>query len=209
MSSIAVIDYGAGNLRSVAKAFEHLGYKAIITSEPSIIKDTARAVLPGVGAFGSCFSALKNKGLDTVVKDFIKTGKPFLGICVGMQMLFEKSFEFGENKGLGLLKGEACRFPEEIVSKGFKIPHTGWNTLDIKQSSHPVMAGLKSGAYAYFVHSYKVEASDKKVIVAECEHGVRFTAIASFENIFGVQFHPEKSQKTGLRILKNFGEWKC
>lgn len=209
MSKIAVIDYEAGNLRSVQKAFESLGYDAVVTSDAQIIKSAHKVVLPGVGAFGDCVGGLEKAGLRETVLGVIDSGRPFLGICVGMQMLFDKSYEFGEHDGLGIFRGSVQKFPGEIVKQGMKIPHMGWNSLSIKQKNHPVLKGINDGDMVYFVHSYYVQSEDSSVIAAECEYGVTFTAAAARDNIFATQFHPEKSQATGLRLLKNFGEWKC
>ncbi|GAB1536103.1 imidazole glycerol phosphate synthase subunit HisH [Geovibrio sp. ADMFC3] len=209
MSKIAVIDYEAGNLRSVQKAFESLGYDAVVTSDASVIKSAHKVVLPGVGAFGDCVSGLEKAELKETVLDVISSGKPFFGICVGMQMLFEKSFEFGEHEGLGVFRGSVKKFPDEIVKKGMKIPHMGWNSLNITQKDHPVLKGINDGDMVYFVHSYYVQSEDRAVVAAECEYGVNFTAAAARDNVFATQFHPEKSQTTGLKLLKNFGEWKC
>jgi glutamine amidotransferase len=209
VSKIAVIDYGMGNLRSVQKALESLGHEVFVTGDPLVIKKSGRAVLPGVGAFGDCLSGLQSACLDEAVFRFIESGRPFLGICVGMQMLFEKSWEFGEHKGLGVFKGEVKKFPENIVKDGMKIPHMGWNSLIIRQAEHPVFSGIEDGSRFYFVHSFYVQAGREESIAAECDYGVRFTAAAAKDNIFATQFHPEKSQELGLRMLKNFGEWKC
>ncbi|QAR31957.1 imidazole glycerol phosphate synthase subunit HisH [Geovibrio thiophilus] len=209
MSKIAIIDYEAGNLRSVQKAFESLGYDAAVTSDAGDIKSAAKVVLPGVGAFGDCVSGLERAGLRETVLGVIASGRPFLGICVGMQMLFDKSYEFGEHDGLGIFRGSVKKFPDEIVKQRMKIPHMGWNSLSIKQKNHPVLNGINDGDMVYFVHSYYVQSEDAAVIAAECDYGVTFTAAAARDNIFATQFHPEKSQTTGLRLLKNFGEWKC
>lgn len=209
MIDVAVIDYGMGNLRSVQKAFESLGFNALITANAADIKNAGRVVLPGVGAFGDCLAGLEKSGLRQAVLDTVQSGKPFLGICVGMQMLFDKSFEFGEHDGLGLFKGAVKKFPDEIVKQGMKIPHMGWNSLNIKQKGHPVLKGIEEGSTVYFVHSYCVAAENAAEVAAECSYGVTFTAAAARDNIFATQFHPEKSQANGIKILKNFGEWKC
>jgi glutamine amidotransferase len=155
------------------------------------------------------FSWTRKSGLRQAVLDTVNSGKPFLGICVGMQMLFEKSFEFGEHDGLGLFKGAVKKFPDEIVKGGMKIPHMGWNKLTIKQKEHPVLKGVDDGSMVYFVHSYCVAGETMADVAAECTYGITFTAAAARENIFATQFHPEKSQVNGVKILKNFGEWKC
>lgn len=205
---IAVIDYGMGNLRSVQKSLEIIGQKAVITSSPEEVLKADRVVLPGVGAFGDCLDGLTKTGLKDAALEFIKKGKPFLGICVGMQMLFEKGYEFGEHDGLGIFKGEVKKFPDEIVAKGMKIPHMGWNTVT-KKADHPVLKGIETGEHFYFVHSYFAKAERDGVELLECEYGVSFTAMAGRENIVATQFHPEKSQKLGLHLLENFCGWKC
>lgn len=204
---IAIIDYGMGNLRSVEKAFLHLGYNAVITDDADTLKQADRAVLPGVGAFGDCLSGLESAGLKEAVFKFMASGKPFLGICVGMQMLFEKSTEFGSNNGLSIFPGTIQRFPENLIADGKKIPHMGWNNISI-DSPHPVLAGVENNASVYFVHSYYAPVAPEYTI-ASCEYGVLFSAAIAKDNIFATQFHPEKSQQIGLQILKNFGEWIC
>jgi len=206
---IAVIDYELGNLRSVQKSLELVGNKdVLITSDPETVMKADRVVLPGVGAFGDCTKGLSDAGLTESVFEFIKTGKPILGICVGMQMMFEKSYEFGEHAGLGIFKGEVKKFPDEIVKKGMKIPHMGWNTI-IKNFDHPVLEGIETGEHFYFVHSYYATADREGVAALECDYGVRFTAMAARDNIVATQFHPEKSQKMGLKLLENFSSWNC
>ena len=205
---IAVIDYGMGNLRSVEKALQSLGYDAQITGDPEKVLKADRAVLPGVGAFGDCLDGLVKTGLKDAVLEYIKTGKPMLGICVGMQLLFDKSLEFGEHEGLGVFKGVVKKFPEEIAHNGMKIPQMGWNQID-KKFEHPLLDGVNSGDYFYFVHSYCVSAEEKGVEALSCNYGVDFTAMCIRDNVAATQFHPEKSQKLGVHLLKNFGEWKC
>lgn len=205
---IAVIDYGMGNLRSVEKALQFLGYDAVITGDPETVLKAERAVLPGVGAFGDCYGGLVNSGLKDAVIEYIKSGRPFLGICVGMQLLFEKSLEFGEHEGLGIFKGVVQKFPEEITKQGMKIPHMGWNQVD-KKFEHPLLDGIAPEDYFYFVHSYCVRAEEKGVEALSCNYGTDFTAMCIRDNVAATQFHPEKSQKLGVHLLKNFGEWKC
>lgn len=200
---IAIVDYGMGNLKSVYNAFKLLGIEAKIVSDPNEVKMADRLVLPGVGAFGDCMKGLIDRGLVDGIRDFISSGKPFLGICVGMQLLFEKSFEFGEQIGLGYFKGAVKRFPEK---DRFKIPHMGWNQVNIL-SKHPLINGLKEGSFLYFVHSYYAPVIDETVL--KCSYIEDFSAMVVRDNIAAVQFHPEKSQKLGLTILKNFGEWQC
>lgn len=204
---IAIIDYGMGNLRSVENAFLHLGYNAVVTDKPEVLAKADRVILPGVGAFGDCLAGLKESGLYDATRAFMDSGKPFLGICVGMQMLFEESTEFGTHKGIGIFNGSIHKFPDELKAKGMKVPHMGWNNISI-QKSHPILAGIDDGASVYFVHSYYAPVYEKD-IVASCKYGVDFAAMVVRDNIVATQFHPEKSQGIGLTILKNFGEWKC
>ncbi|MGB9732238.1 MULTISPECIES: imidazole glycerol phosphate synthase subunit HisH [Calditerrivibrio] len=200
---IGIVDYGMGNLKSVYNAFKKLGIDAKIVSDERDIKDLDKLILPGVGAFGDCMKGLIDRGLIDSVKSFIASGKPFLGICVGMQLLFEKSLEFGEQIGLGYFKGTVKRFPE----KGrFKIPHMGWNQINILKR-HSLIDGIENGTYFYFVHSYYAPVVEETII--SCDYIDNFSAMVVRDNIAAVQFHPEKSQDKGLRILKNFGEWRC
>ncbi len=196
---IAVVDYGRGNLRSVQKAFEHLGYEAVVTRDPEVILRADKAVLPGVGAFGDCMENLRRFGLVEVVKEFIASGKPFLGICLGLQLLFSESEEFGPVEGLGVVKGRVVRFP-----RGLKIPHMGWNQVEVVSGSG-LFEGIKSGDYFYFVHSFYVVPEDESVVATYTDYGVRFASSICVDNIFATQFHPEKSQRLGLRVLDNFG----
>jgi imidazole glycerol-phosphate synthase subunit HisH len=202
-TSIAIIDYGMGNLRSVQKGFEKIGCQAIITGDPAVVAAAEKIVLPGVGAFEDAIGELRRKNLVTPVLDAIHSGKPFLGICLGLQMLFETSYENGRHEGLGVLKGDCVRFelPEE-----YAVPHMGWNQLMIRRPA-PVLNGLAEGTYVYFVHSYYVVPSEPEVIAAETDYGGPFCAMIWRDNIFAAQFHPEKSQAEGLKILKNFAEW--
>jgi len=195
---IAIIDYGVGNLRSVQKAFERAGAEEVrITQDPEIIHQADKLVLPGVGAIRSAMDRLSDMNLINVIKDEALSGKPFFGICVGFQLLFEKGFEFGETACLGLIAGTVQRFPGKV-----KIPQIGWNTL--KCHSHPMWNGLPEGADVYFCHSFYATPSDRGVIAAETEYGITYCAAVARDNIFGVQFHPEKSQTAGLTILRNF-----
>lgn len=203
---IAIIDYGMGNLRSVEKAFLSMNYPAVITSDPEVVLNADRAILPGVGAFADCFDGLLNSGLHDATLAFIASGRPFMGICVGMQMLFEKSYEFGIHEGLGHFSGVVRKFPDEIVAEGMKIPHMGWNTVK-KCIDHPLLDGIEDNAYFYFVHSYYVDTPDTSIVAASCEYGVPFTAMAVRGNVAATQFHPEKSQKNGITLLRNFAEW--
>lgn len=195
---IAVIDYGMGNLRSVQKAFEYLGYKAVITQQPSEIQKADKVVLPGVGAFKDAMQTIKQKGIDKVLYDVVEQKKPLLGICLGMQMFFEKSYEYGEHKGLGILQGEIVKLPE-----GVKIPHMGWNSLNIKKKN-PLFEGLSQEPYVYFVHSYHLN-TEADIVSATTYYGKEIQVAAQKENVFALQFHPEKSGDVGLNILQNFG----
>ena len=195
---IAVIDYGMGNLRSVQKAFEYLGYKAVITQQPSEIQKADKVVLPGVGAFKDAMQTIKQKGIDKVLYGVVEQKKPLLGICLGMQMFFEKSYEYGEHKGLGILQGEIVKLPE-----GVKIPHMGWNSLNIKKKN-PLFEGLSQEPYVYFVHSYHLN-TEADIVSATTYYGKEIQVAAQKENVFALQFHPEKSGDVGLNILQNFG----
>lgn len=195
---IAIIDYGMGNLRSVQKAFEFLGFEAIITDKPEEILKAEKVVLPGVGAFCDAINTIREKGIDKVIEQVVKENKPFLGICLGMQMMFDKSYENGEHTGLGIISGEIVRLPEDE-----KVPHMGWNSLDIKKDS-PLFKGLPEEAYVYFVHSYHLETK-ADVVSATCFYGKEIQVAAEKNNVFALQFHPEKSGNTGLKILENFG----
>ena len=195
---IAIIDYGMGNLRSVQKAFEYLGYKAVITQQPSEIQKADKVVLPGVGAFKDAMQTIKQKGIDKVLYDVVEQKKPLLGICLGMQMFFEKSYEYGEHKGLAILQGEIVKLPE-----GVKIPHMGWNSLNIKKKS-PLFEGLSQEPYVYFVHSYHLN-TEADIVSATTYYGKEIQVAAQKENVFALQFHPEKSGDVGLNILQNFG----
>jgi glutamine amidotransferase len=198
---IAIIDYGAGNLRSVRNALIYLGAGVITACTPDQLDGAHKIVLPGVGAFGAGIKALCAAGFEEPIKQAVEIGTPLLGICLGLQYLFESSDEMGSHKGLGLLPGRVTRFP----SDGPKVPHIGWNSLQIRRES-PLLAGVPDGAYAYFVHSYYVEAGDPADVLAATDYGISFASAVGHDNIFGIQPHPEKSQKVGLRILKNFIE---
>jgi imidazole glycerol-phosphate synthase subunit HisH len=199
---IAIVDYGMGNLRSVEKGVARAGVPTVVTGDPQQIRSARGVVLPGVGAFGACMENLARGGLADVVREVVRSGTPFLGICLGLQLLFEESEEFGPVRGLGILPGRVVRFagPTPI---GLKIPQIGWNQLRIER---PVaeLEGVGESPYVYFVHSYYVVPSDAALTVASTEYGVRFTAAVAWKNVFACQFHPEKSQAIGLRILENF-----
>ena len=198
MSQVAIIDYGVGNLRSVEKAFAATDCKAIVSSDEKDLRAAERLVLPGVGAFGACMRALSERGFDELVHERVREGTLLLGVCVGMQLLFEESDEFGATPGLGLLRGKVRRFSDELV-----VPHVGWNRIE-QVREHPVLAEVADQSHFYFVHSYYCEPLDDQVITATTEYGLRYASIVASENICGVQFHPEKSQQAGLRLLKNF-----
>ncbi len=196
---IAVIDYGAGNLTNVTKAFKSLGIESVVTDDPSVIKNASKIILPGVGSFGEAMQSLRNRGLDKIIKEETASGKPFLGICLGMQLLFEESEESPGVEGLGILKGRIQKIPP---SPGLKIPHMGWN--DIKCRGR-LFEGLDS-PYVYFVHSYCLDAKDKSIVSATADYGTVIESAVESGNIFAVQFHPEKSGDKGLKILSNFCE---
>lgn len=198
MSRVAIIDYGVGNLRSVEKAFAATGCEAIVSGDESVLRKAERLVLPGVGAFGACMKALAERGFDRLVRERVEDGTPLLGVCVGMQLLFEESVEFGSTPGLGLLRGRVRRFNDELV-----VPHVGWNQID-QIREHSLFADVANQSFFYFVHSYYCEPEDNSVAAGETEYGIRYASVVAHKNICGVQFHPEKSQDTGLRLLRNF-----
>ena len=195
---IAIIDYGMGNLRSVQKAFEFVGHNAVVTDDINIIRKAEKVVLPGVGAFGDAIKTLREKQIDKEIYNIVKEDKPFLGICLGMQLMFDKSYEHGEYQGLGIMPGEIVRLPETV-----KIPQIGWNNLDIKMRS-PLFDNLPESPYVYFVHSFHLETS-APVVSATTFYGKEIQVAAQKGNTFALQFHPEKSGDIGLEILKNFG----
>lgn len=195
---IAIIDYGMGNLRSVQKAFEFLGFDARITDNKNDLKDASHIVLPGVGAFADAAVCLERSGMQQTMLEEIKKGKPFLGICLGMQLLFDISYENGEYKGLGLVSGEVVPFKVY----GLKVPHMGWNSLVARDNT---LFDEGEGRFVYFVHSYHATGVPEAYIIAEADYGYRFTAAVQKDNIFGLQFHPEKSGDTGIDMLRRFG----
>ncbi len=208
MSVVAVVDYGMGNLRSVAKAIEHVAADArvVVTSDPAAVAAADRVVVPGQGAMPDCMRELAAKGLRQAVID-AAAAKPFLGICIGLQMLFENSDE-GNVAGLGVLPGKVLRFPDaETVAKGLKVPHMGWNEV-AQAEAHPLWRDIPDGARFYFVHSYYVEPADPAAIAGSTIYGIPFTSAVARDNIFAVQFHPEKSAHAGLQLLGNFMRWK-
>ena len=202
MNRVILIDAGTGNLRSVQKALENIGAEVWRTDDPEKVLQGKRVVLPGVGAFGEFMSGLRARGLEAVIKEVAQRGIPLLGICVGMQALFEVGEEMGQHAGLGLLPGDVRRFAEALP---VKIPHTGWNQIEI-QGERQLFCGLESGAYVYFNHSYYCLPEKSSDISATTAHGITYACAVETKNIFGVQFHPEKSQVVGLQILKNFVE---
>jgi len=208
---IAIVDYGMGNLRSVHKALERVGVEAQVTADPQEVLDASKIILPGVGAFRDCMHNLEESHLLEPVIRSIKAGKPFLGICLGLQLLFEESDEFGLHKGMGALPGRVTRFPEAIqdpdTNQPYPIPHMGWNTIEIKKDTL-LFAGIESGSFFYFVHSYYAIPQDPTDIAATTPYGIEFACAVQHDNIHAVQFHPEKSQEIGLRLLKNFGNLK-
>lgn len=203
---IAIIDYGIGNLRSVEKAFLHVGADARLTADPAVVRAARGVVVPGVGAFGACALGLRNGGFAALALETARAGKPLLGICVGMQLLFDSSEEMGQHAGLGLLPGRVLRFPDGMVDAAgqrLKVPQIGWNQLH-HDGSDPLLAGVSSGSYAYFVHSYYCAPAEPSDVVATTDYGLDYASIVRRDNLWGVQFHPEKSQTVGLRILRNF-----
>lgn len=197
---VAIIDYDAGNIKSVEKAIAYLGKEAVITRNPEEILKADHVILPGVGAFGDAMDKLEKYGLIPVIEQVVAKKTPFLGICLGLQLLFEKSAETPGVKGLGILKGEIKRIPEE---EGLKIPHIGWNSLKFPKEGK-LYQGLESDSYVYFVHSYYLEAEDEGIVAATTEYGTLIHASVEKENVFACQFHPEKSSVIGLKILENF-----
>jgi len=203
---IVIIDYGMGNLRSVQKGFEKVGFEALVSDDPRVIEGADKLVLPGVGAFRDCMDNLRQGGFIGPIERHIEAGRPFLGICLGLQLLFTESEEFGRHAGLNIIPGRVRRFPADLQQAGqaLKVPHMGWNQLAIQQPA-PLFEGVPSGESVYFVHSYYVEPEDPSVVAATADYGLTFCAAVWRDNVMATQFHPEKSQQVGLRILKNFG----
>jgi glutamine amidotransferase len=197
---IVIVDYGMANLRSVQKAFESVGHAAEITADPDRVRHAARLVLPGVGAFRDAIARLRDSHLDEPIHEHIRSGRPFLGICLGLQMLFDRSYEDGTYEGLGLFRGEVVRFPHV---PGLKVPHMGWNPLRLRRPA-PLWEGLQDGDAVYFVHSYYVAPTDRAIVAAEADYPEPFAAAVWHENVVATQFHPEKSQRVGLTMLRNF-----
>lgn len=200
MTAIAIIDYQMGNLRSVQKGFEKVGHPASITSSPAELAAADRIVLPGVGAFGDAMAELRRRDLVGPIRDAIAEGKPFLGICLGLQLLFDVGYEGGQFEGLGILRGKVVRFD---LPREFKVPHMGWNRGRFVQPA-PILHGIEDGAYFYFVHSYYCVPEDPSVVAVQSDYGQPFCAAVRKDNLFATQFHPEKSQADGLKLLKNF-----
>lgn len=197
---IAIIDYDAGNIKSVEKALMYLGADTVLTRDPEIIVKADKVILPGVGAFGDAMNRIRGYGLEEVIRDVVKRGTPFLGICLGLQLIFETSQEAPGVSGLSLVKGDILKIPKGEYEK---IPHMGWNSLHLKNDGR-LFKGIDEGAYVYFVHSYYLKAAEEKVVKAETEYNTCIHASVEKDNIFACQFHPEKSSKVGLKILKNF-----
>lgn len=201
---IAVIDYGVGNLFSLCSSLKKIGAECVVTNDKSAISGADKIILPGVGAFGDAAEKLEQSGLGDVVLSLVKEGRPLLGICLGMQLLFDRSFEYGEHMGLGLIKGSVRPLSEYI--SGLKIPHMGWNSLNLKRADCPILKYTKEGDYVYFVHSYMGLCDDEADLAATSDYGVEVCAVVWRGNVFGTQFHPEKSGEGGLKILKAFAE---
>lgn len=201
---IALLDYGSGNLRSVEKALRKVGADVRVAKSPDEIDDARAMVLPGVGAFDDCINAMQKQHLLDAAKNFIESGKPFLGICVGYQALFERSEEFNScAAGLGIFKGSVVKFSEK---NGLKIPQIGWNQIEIAKKNCPLFRGIENGSYVYFVHSFFPQPEDKSIVATKTEYGENFASAIWRDNVFATQFHPEKSQRVGLQLLKNFVE---
>lgn len=203
---IVIIDYGVGNLRSVEKAFAYLGYQALVTSDPATVREAEKVILPGVGAFGKSMESLTRAGMVPVVKEVVASGRPFLGICLGLQMLFQESAEvFGEQltktPGLGILPGQVLRFQSDQL----KVPQIGWNQIKIKKEN-PILDGIEDGSFVYFVHSYYVKPTDPELIACTTNYELEYCSGVSQGNVHAFQFHPEKSSGVGLKILKNFAD---
>ena len=201
---IAIIDYGMGNLRSVSKAFEAVGHQAEVTRDTHVIGNASHVVLPGVGAFGDCMANVERYGLAEAIRASIQSGKPFLGICLGLQLLFTESEEFGMHKGLGIIPGRVRRFE---IDPTLKVPHMGWNRVNIQRPC-PLFEGITDGEHWYFVHSYFVDPIDRRIAATTTTYGVPFVSSIWQDNVVACQFHPEKSQGVGLQLMKSFGSWR-
>lgn len=202
---VTIIDYGIGNLRSIEKAFEHVGASVERTDNPEKVTAASRLVLPGVGAFGACINEIRRRDLQGPILDAIAEGTPFLGVCIGMQLLFEEGHEKGVHEGLGVLPGQVHHFHEtsEEPPDGLTVPHMGWNTIEPTRP-HPLLEGMSEAAYVYFVHSYHAVPDQERDVLATTTYGHAFPSIVQRDHVYGVQFHPEKSQEVGLRLLENF-----
>jgi glutamine amidotransferase len=198
MPEIAIIDYGVGNLRSVEKAFAAADHEAVVSGDERVLRSAKGLVLPGVGAFAACMEALSARGFDELVRQRVMQGTPLLGVCVGMQMLFESSEEFGNTPGLGLLRGRVRRFSDDLI-----VPQVGWNQVR-QRTTHPLLRQIEDNAFFYFVHSYYCEPNDETIVIGETDYGSPYASIVVQGDLCGVQFHPEKSQTVGLRLLSNF-----
>ncbi len=199
---IAIVDYNMGNLASVKNAFAKLGKDTVVESNPGNFKDYDKLILPGVGAFGDAMEHLRERNMIDAIKEFAASGKPIIGICLGMQLLFESSEEFGEHEGLGLIKGHVKAFDESKFSEPLKVPHMGWNRMFTNE--HPLFDGLDENHYLYFVHTFHVTCDDETDIIGRTDYGYEFTSAVAHNNIMGIQPHPEKSHENGLKILENF-----
>lgn len=204
MKPIVIIDYDMGNLASVQNAFKAVGYPTVITADPAVVADAAGLVLPGVGAFRYGMRNLAQRGLIEPILAYASSGRPLLGICVGLQLLFTAGEEFGITPGLGLMQGRITRLPDTV-----KLPQMGWNTVDVAQRDHPIFEGLPASYYAYFDHSYAADGVDEAAIAATTDYGRVFPCVVARQNIVGIQFHPEKSSRVGLQMLANFGGIVC
>jgi len=204
MQNILIVDYGMANLRSVQKAFERFGYPAEVSGEPQRVGEADKLVLPGVGAFRDAIARLREAGLDEPILDHLRSGKPFFGICLGLQLLFTTSYEDGRHRGLDFFPGEVVRFP---ALPGLKVPHMGWNQLRVRRAAPPI-AELPAGASVYFVHSYYVRPTDESVVATETDYPTPFASSVWRDNVFATQFHPEKSQRVGLEMLRRFAAWR-
>ena len=207
MRKTAIIDYGVGNLFSLSSSLHYIGHEAVVTRDADEIRAAARIILPGVGAFGDAADKLAATGLVPVLREQVAAGKPLLGICLGMQLLFEKSYEFGEHQGLGFIPGSVCPMEPDLDALGahLKIPHMGWNALTVRRPDCPILANTPDGTFVYFVHSFYAKDC-AEAVAADAEYGVRVPAVVSHGNVYGCQFHPEKSGQAGLAILRAFTE---
>ena len=197
---ITIVDYQMGNLRSVQKGIERVGGEARISADPGEIATAEKLILPGVGAFGDAMAEIRRRDLARPIRDFVETGRPFLGICLGLQLLFETGFEHGEHEGLGILAGDVVRFD---LPPTMKVPHMGWNTVT-RRNEAPILADIPDGTHFYFVHSYYVRPTDPSIVALECDYGGKFCAMVWKDNLYATQFHPEKSQSDGLKLLGAF-----